>query len=308
MSDGTKCFIICIILSLQLNYSYTVFAQDKMKAIHTVDSLFLHLYEFDFEQATKKIQKLRIVMIDKPELYVYNANYYWWLLISGMKDENYLNKCRQELLYGINLIEMYHTDKVNSSFLLLTMYTFLVRLELYEDNKIKAIFYFQHILENVTAVLKNQHVHPEYKLFSGLYLYFAQVVREDYPFISVYLLFFPKGDKKKGLQLLKEGVRSDNIAVSTESAYFLMKIFFNVEKNYREALVYSKILVDRYPENPVFLLEKQKIMSEFNNRDSIINIYKTYQDMRKNLTESQKQNFDSLYIPDIHVKKHIKNE
>ncbi len=303
MSDGTKCFIICIILSLQLNYSYTLFAQDKMKAIHTVDSLFLHLYEFDFEQATKKIQKLRIVMIDKPELYVYNANYYWWLLISGRNDENYLQKCRQELLHGINDVEMEHEDEVSSSFLLLTMYTFLVRLELYEDNTLKAIFYFQHILENVSAVLESQHMYPEYTLFTGLYLYFAQVAREDYPIISVYLLFFPKGDKKKGLHLLKEGTNSDDISLSTESLYFLMKIYFYVEKNYREALSYSTILVDRYPENPVYLLEKQKIMSELNNRDSIVNIYKTYQNMRKKLTGSQKQNFDSLYIPDIHLNK-----
>ena len=303
MSDGTKCFIICIILSLQLNYSYTVFAQDKMKAIHTVDSLFLHLYEFDFEQATKKIQKLRIVMIDKPELYVYNANYYWWLLISGRNDENYLQKCRQELLHGINDVEMEHEDEVSSSFLLLTMYTFLVRLELYENNTLKAIFYFQHILENVSAVLESQHMNPEYTLFTGLYLYFAQVAREDYPIISVYLLFFPKGDKKKGLHLLKEGTNSDDISLSTESLYFLMKIYFYVEKNYREALSYSTILVDKYPENPVYLLEKQKIMSELNNRDSIVNIYKTYQNMREKLTGSQKQNFDSLYIPDIHLNK-----
>jgi len=242
-------------------------------------------------------------MIDKPELYVYNANYYWWLLISGRNDENYLQKCRQELLHGINDVEMEHEDEVSSSFLLLTMYTFLVRLELYENNTLKAIFYFQHILENVSAVLESQHMYPEYTLFTGLYLYFAQVAREDYPIISVYLLFFPKGDKKKGLHLLKEGTNSDDISLSTESLYFLMKIYFYVEKNYREALSYSTILVDKYPENPVYLLEKQKIMSELNNRDSIVNIYKTYQNMREKLTGSQKQNFDSLYIPDIHLNK-----
>lgn len=85
----------------------------------------------------------------------------------------------------------------------------------------------------------------------GIYNYFAEYVPEVYPVVKPLMLIFPKGDKLKGLSQIKETTENSKYA-KTEANYVLAYLNLVYEKNYIEAELYSKILNEEYPENPVF--------------------------------------------------------
>ena len=65
------------------------------------------------------------------------------------------------------------------------------------------------------------------------------------------LLFFPRGDKKLGLQQLRS-VAANGFYTATEAKVFLMRILKNEENNAEEALPVSKQLATAYPDNGFF--------------------------------------------------------
>ena len=65
------------------------------------------------------------------------------------------------------------------------------------------------------------------------------------------LLFFPKGDKKVGIQQLRS-VANNGFYTATEARSFLMRILKNEENNAEEAMPIAKYLATTYPDNGYF--------------------------------------------------------
>jgi hypothetical protein len=85
----------------------------------------------------------------------------------------------------------------------------------------------------------------------GIYDYYAAVIPEQYPFVKPLMLLFPKGDKDKGIEQLRQAVQHASYA-NREAAYFLIQIFINYEKRYGEALPLAAELHNQFPDNPVY--------------------------------------------------------
>lgn len=85
----------------------------------------------------------------------------------------------------------------------------------------------------------------------GMYNYFAEYVPDKYPVVKPLMLIFPKGDKNKGLMQIKESSQNSKYT-KTEAKYVLAYLNLVYEKNYTEAEIYSKMLNEEYPENPIF--------------------------------------------------------
>lgn len=85
----------------------------------------------------------------------------------------------------------------------------------------------------------------------GMYNYFAEYVPDAYPVIKPLMLIFPKGDKIKGLSQIKES-SSNSKYTKAEAKYVLAYLNIVYEKNYPEAEIYSRLLHEQYPMNPVF--------------------------------------------------------
>jgi len=65
------------------------------------------------------------------------------------------------------------------------------------------------------------------------------------------MIFFPDGDKEKGIQQLKNTALNGKFA-KYEARYFLMTLYYRYENNAIIADVYAKLLQDDFPDNPVF--------------------------------------------------------
>ncbi|MFA5012255.1 MAG: hypothetical protein WC644_09935 [Ignavibacteria bacterium] len=84
----------------------------------------------------------------------------------------------------------------------------------------------------------------------GIYNYFAEYIPDRYTFLKPLMLIFPKGDKLKGIEQIKEAETSK---LACYEAKYIMA-FFNMqyERNFIESEKYSKELFDLFPSNPVF--------------------------------------------------------
>lgn len=85
----------------------------------------------------------------------------------------------------------------------------------------------------------------------GMYNYFAEYVPDKYPVVKPLMLIFPKGDKNKGLMQIKESSLTSKYT-KAEAKYVLAYLNLVYEKNYLEAEIYSKMLNEEFPENPIF--------------------------------------------------------
>jgi tetratricopeptide (TPR) repeat protein len=65
------------------------------------------------------------------------------------------------------------------------------------------------------------------------------------------MVFFPEGDKARGMALLEESASGGGLA-STEASYFLLQILFNFEQNHPRAYELAGSLHREFPDNPVF--------------------------------------------------------
>jgi hypothetical protein len=85
----------------------------------------------------------------------------------------------------------------------------------------------------------------------GIYNYYASTIPERYPLVQPVMVFFPAGDKKKGIEQLQTASRNARYA-AIEAEYFLLQLHYNYERQYVRALEISTSLYQRFPNNVLF--------------------------------------------------------
>ena len=92
----------------------------------------------------------------------------------------------------------------------------------------------------------------------GIYNYYAAVIPDEYPMIKPLMLFFPSGDKEKGIEQLNNAAFNGKYA-KYEAQYFLMTLYFTYENNAYKADEYAETLTKEFPDNPIFERWKGRI-------------------------------------------------
>lgn len=105
----------------------------------------------------------------------------------------------------------------------------------------KALGAYNYLRERDTGL-------ADLKLAEGLKLYYAAYLPEAYPVVRTVSWFLPPGDKREGLQYLREAADSAVFAAA-EATYFLGNIQFNYENNYGRAADHFRSLHRSYPRN-----------------------------------------------------------
>jgi len=223
---------------IQMLYSYS---------FHSADSLLFSNPFFSQKNVTTDLLK---------------ANKEWWLLISGDNTANHSALCKQYLTLAEKKIDAIPSEQLNPVhvFNLITIYSYLVRLELMNKNYFQAIKYLDITNSYIEYSLQNDSKYEFFTLTSGLYYYMAEYSQEEYPVLYPYFLFCPKGNKEKGIALLKKCSESENLILKTEANYFLMKIYLYCEKDFEKASQYAEYLIHQYPANLIFQYEYYSVL------------------------------------------------
>jgi tetratricopeptide (TPR) repeat protein len=108
--------------------------------------------------------------------------------------------------------------------------------------------------EGLALVFRAYEADPhnmDIQLGFGIYHYYADVIPAKYPAVKPFMIFFPKGDRMKGLQEL-ENVAWNGRYARLESRYFMMTLNFQFEENMNETRRWGRILLNDFPNNPNF--------------------------------------------------------
>jgi tetratricopeptide (TPR) repeat protein len=215
------------------------------------------LYNFKFTEAEWNFRYLRYKYRWHPLPYFLMGLIEWWKIMPNTKsevhDESFMAYMDSTILVAENLYKKYPAYKIEASFFLSAAYGFKGRLysDEYRKQWRKAASAGKSALNYLEVSKQGADLSPELLFGDALFNYFSVWVPENYPALKPILWFFPKGDKKLGLEQLKE-VSYNAFYTRTEAMVWLMRILNNYENDQPRAFQISEYLYNTYPDNPVF--------------------------------------------------------
>ena len=212
------------------------------------------VYNLEFERADSAFLRLVTEFPGNPAGYFLQAMVLWWRIVLDLENEQYDKEFYARLDHVIDMCDSIlqkDEDNVDAIFFKGGAIGFEGRLKFHRNDYLAAANAGRKALPLVQEAQSLAPQNYDVLLGSGMYNYYADVIPEEYPFLKPVLLFIPPGDKKKGLEQLTLASQKGRYA-STESAYFLMQVYFYYEKDYLKALEIARELHNRYPNNMLF--------------------------------------------------------
>ena len=220
----------------------------------TVNTGIKQIYDIKFDDAEKTFKGLIADYPAKPQGKFFLAMIDWWKILLNPETESYDDIFYQKLedvIFQCDRILKNNPDNEDALFFKGGSIGFRGRLRALRESWLKAADDGRLALPIVEKASKLNPDNIDVKLGFGIYDYFAAVIPEENPFIRPLMIFFPPGDKQKGIALLKDVAMHGKYA-RYEARYFLMTLYYNYENNPYKADEWSQMLVKDFPDNPVF--------------------------------------------------------
>ncbi|HUN65596.1 MAG TPA: tetratricopeptide repeat protein [Bacteroidota bacterium] len=212
------------------------------------------IYNLKFDSARAELRFLIKHQPDHPAGYFFLAMIDWWRIVTDFGNTAYDEKLLRELDRVIDLCDQ-RLDKNENDLPALFFkggaLGFEGRLHGNREDWVKAANCGREALPIVRKAYHLDTANYDILLGMGIYNYYAAVVPDHYPFVKPLMVFFPEGDRARGMRQLRLAADSARYA-GVEAQYFLMQICLNFENNYPEALRLAISLTSRYPDNPLF--------------------------------------------------------
>ena len=211
------------------------------------------LYNFHFEDSDRKFRWFKLKYPKHPLPYFLLGLNEWWKMMPDPADEHLDTRFLAYMDTAIVFADkMYEADKENpeAAFFLAAAYGFKGRLYSERKSWTKAALAGKTALKYLDKSRNKENLSTEFLFGDGLYNYYREWIPENYKMLKPILMFFEKGDKKKGLEQLRK-VSSQAFYTRTEAQFFLMRIYSD-ENQPNMAFQTAKYLSETYPDNPFF--------------------------------------------------------
>ena len=212
------------------------------------------IYNFEFDKADADISEVIKMCPNHPVGYFFRAMVQWERIISKFDDESQDKKLYKLLDGVVDICEKRldeNPEDVEAMFFKGGAVGFRGRLR---ANRGKWLGAINDGIVALPLVRKAYELEPnnyDVLLGIGIYNYYAAVIPSTYPFVKPAMMFFPSGDRKKGLEQLRQASLHAKYA-QVEATYFLMQNYFTYEKDYTSALGLARKLHEKYPGNSMF--------------------------------------------------------
>jgi tetratricopeptide (TPR) repeat protein len=219
------------------------------------------IYDIKFEQAEKTFRELIADYPDHPAGRFFLAMIDWWKILLNPDDESHDEIFFQKLedvIYQCDQLLDKNPENVDALFFKGGAIGFRGRLRSLRESWLKAADDGREALPIVERASNLDPDNKDVQLGFGIYDYYASVIPDEYPLLKPLMIFFPSGDKEKGLRELKNTAENGKYA-KYEARYFLMTLYYNYENNPFKAYEYASMLNDEFPDNPVFERWKGRI-------------------------------------------------
>ncbi len=245
--------LLVIIIPFVNSISYSQWIEDKAIE-HLVQHGIDELYNYEFDKAESDISEVIKMCPEHPVGYFFRAMIQWERIISKFDDESQDEKFYKMLDVVIEKCEKRldeNPEDVAAMFFKGGAVGFRGRLR---ANRGKWLGAANDGIVALPLVRKAYELEPnnfDVLLGIGIYNYYAAVIPGKYPFVKPAMIFFPSGDRKKGLEQLRQASLHARYA-KVEATYFLMQNYFTYEKDYAAALELARKLHEKYPNNSMF--------------------------------------------------------
>ncbi|MGA7160406.1 MAG: hypothetical protein WBZ48_05350 [Bacteroidota bacterium] len=213
-----------------------------------------HVYNLEFDQAEKEFQYVITTHPNHPAGYFFLAMVDWWRILLDIDSESLDDRFLAKLDVVIDKCDSIldnNPDDVTALFFKGGSLGFRGRLRANRGSWIKAANDGRLALPIVRHAYSIAPDNYDILLGMGIYNYYAEAIPEQYPIVKPLMLFFPSGDKKKGIEQLTTVAAKAKYA-NVEADYFLLQLYYTHEKQYEKALEIALNLFSRYPRNVVF--------------------------------------------------------
>ncbi|MFZ4621017.1 MAG: tetratricopeptide repeat protein [Bacteroidota bacterium] len=212
------------------------------------------VYNLEFEKANTEFSALAKTYPSHPAGRFFLAMIDWWKILMTIDDEShddqFIRKMDDVIELCDSLLDVNDND-VSALFFKGGALGFQGRLRANRNSWIKAANDGRLALPIVQKAYKIAPDNYDILLGIGIYNYYASTIPEKYPIVKPVMVFFPTGDKVKGIEQLTKASEKAKFA-SLEAKYFLLQLSYNYERQYERAYELSTSLWNRFPNNVVF--------------------------------------------------------
>ncbi len=263
-----KSFVILVLFVLPL------FAQQE-RLDSLITSGIHQIYSIKFEKAESTFQIVKKDFPEHPAANFFDAMIVWWKILLDISSEVYDDILVDKLELVIDQCdEILDEDPTNVDAIFFKggALGYRGRLSALRKDWFDAAADGKDALPLVFFAYELDSTNTDVILGFGIYNYFAEVIPEVFPPVEPLMMFFPDGDKQKGLEQLKF-VGENGKYAKYEALYFLMTSYYSFEKKNIKALEYTIILNEEFPDNPKFESSRGRINVRMNNYEEAFKIF-----------------------------------
>ncbi|MCU7492267.1 MAG: tetratricopeptide repeat protein [Bacteroidota bacterium] len=212
------------------------------------------IYNIKFDEADRTFKEVIADYPKHPAGKFFLAMIDWWKILLDLDNESYDDiffAKLEDVIFQCDQILDKDPSNVDALFFKGGSIGFRGRLRAMRESWIKAADDGREALPIVNHAYKLNPNNVDVQLGFGIYDYYAAVIPAKYPMIKPLMMFFPSGDKEKGIKELTNVAMNGKYA-KTESRYFLMQLYYQFEENFQKAEEFAKMLTSEYPDNPLF--------------------------------------------------------
>lgn len=273
-----------IYFSLFILVSFTTLNGQNTKFDSIVTKGIYEIYNIEFDKAEQTYTELQNKFPMHPAGKFFDAMIIWWKIMLDMNNKSYDEIFEEKLKAVIDFCDDIldrEPKNVDALFFKGGALGFRGRLYSIRQSWFDAALDGKDALPLVYQAYEIDPTNEDVKLGFGIYNYYAEAIPEKYPFIKPAMIFFPSGDKKKGLKQLNNAAEKAKYA-AIESRFFLMTLYYQFEEDFDKALEYAKLLSEDFPNNPVFEKYYGRIFVKKGDYKSASNIFSRIYDKSNN--------------------------
>lgn len=241
-----KIFLVFILFTI------TSFAQSDFEI--RVKEGIKQIYNIKFDDAERTFRNLIADYPNHPAGRFFLAMIDWWKILLDLDNEEHDDIFFQKLedvIFQCDEILKKDKSNVDALFFKGGSIGFRGRLRALRESWLKAADDGREALPIVERAANLDPDNLDVQFGFGIYNYYADVIPNEFPLIKPLMIFFPSGDKKKGIEQLRNTAFNGRYA-NYEARYFLMTLYYRYENNMQAADEFAKMLFDEFPDNPVF--------------------------------------------------------
>ena len=227
-------FILLLSLSLKAQYNYSDYTNN--------------LFSGNYKKTANILLHLRKTSKNSIKIHFAFADFYYIMFETTGGMEIYNGLCKKEADYIIKVLRKKEHLTETEIFYLVSAKALVLKIQLERKHFLKVAKEFKSIMKQLVYA-KNHPSNPLLRLVAGMYNYHIEQAGLDHPIVSPILLFFPSGNKTKGLSLLKQCTKFKDVYIKISAFIFLSRIYDNKEHDFNKAQYYHLQLLKRYPNN-----------------------------------------------------------